>query len=74
MKGLVLQITGLGCIWWHKVTVGSDAVQGKGTISFPLLGRNHEFEKSPFNFLKTPQQLEAAHQLGWFSPYTLDQT
>lgn len=40
MKGLVLQITGLGWMWWHKVTMGCDAVQGRGTLSFPVLGRN----------------------------------
>lgn len=37
-------------------------------------GEIHKFDKSLFNFLKAPQQLEAVHQLGLFSSNTLKQT
>lgn len=55
--------------------MGCDAVQGCGAAKEPFLflfwGETDKFGKSPFNFLKTPQQLEADHQLGWFTSNTL---
>lgn len=53
------QLTGLGWMWWHEVTTG------KEPFHFLFRGEIHEFDKSLFNFLKTPQQL------GWFSSNTL---
>lgn len=55
--------------------MGCYALQGCGAAKEPLhflfWGEIHKFDKSPFNFLQTPGQLEAAHQLGWFTSNTL---
>lgn len=63
-------------------TVGYDVVQRRGAggggesaakkqFCFPFWGEIQEFDKSPFNPLKNPQQLEADHQLGRLTSSTL---
>lgn len=71
----MLQATGLGWMWRHEVRWGVTQCKAMGLQRNRFFscfrGETHKFDKSPFNSLKTPQQLEADHQLGWFTSNTL---
>lgn len=51
--------------------LGRGGSAAKQQFRFPFWGEIWEFDKSPFNPLKNPQQLEADHQLGRLTSSTL---